>query len=146
MARLDITNTRTIKQAHAYANVTDNTPFVSGIIDTANALGVNFAVHVHAAADADTTITALLEDSDNSGMSPATAVADEYLVGTEAGMALQFDSETKVAKIGYLGHKRYVRLTLTSANNSGNLSLSSTVTLLRANPVGNSTQLATTTA
>lgn len=146
MARRDNCNQTTYKQLLAYAATSDNTAYTTSIIDTANALSVTLLLHMHVAADADMTGTLVVSDSDDSGMSGGAAVADEYLIGTEAGTALAFDSETKVAKIGYTGHKRYIQAVWTPANNTGNISMSGIVALERANPVGNSTQLAITTA
>lgn len=146
MARLDGTMNRKYRQMLAYTSQTDNTAIVGTIIDTADAAEVTLLVHIHAAADADTTITALLEDGDNSGLSDNAAVADAYLFGTEAGMALQFDSETKVAKIGYRGSKRYIRLTLTPANNTGSLTLSGIAVLGYTYKNANTTQLQTNAA
>lgn len=146
MARRDNCNQTTYKQLLAYAATTDNTAYTTSIIDTAGAISVTMLLHMHVAADADTTGTLVVSESDASNMSGSNAVADEYLIGTEAGTALQFDSETKVAKIGYTGHKRYVQAVYTPANNSGNMSMSGIVALERSNPVGDSTQLAITTA
>jgi hypothetical protein len=50
-------------------------------------------------------------------------VADAYLLGTELGAAPDFDDDNKVGKIGYIGPKRYVRVTITPANNTGNIFL-----------------------
>lgn len=72
--------------------------------------------------DADATFTPLLEESNDSGMSGATAVADADLIGTEAGATDSAgNTTTKSWKLGYKGIKRYTRLTLTPASNTGNL-------------------------
>ncbi len=104
------------------AAVTDNTAFVSQILDTNGFLSAEFIGLFGAIADADVTFTVLVEDGDDSGLSDAAAVADEHLLGVEA-MSLQFDSDNKTFKIGYIGPKRYVRVTITPANNTGNIFL-----------------------
>ena len=45
------------------------------------------------------------------------AAAD--LLGTTAGASFTFSDDNKIAKIGYIGSKRYVRLTVTPSNNTG---------------------------
>lgn len=102
------------------AAVTDNTPFVSEILDTANFGSATFVGILGAVADADVTFTVLVEEDDASNMGTASAVADEHLVGVEA-MSLRYDSDNKVFKIGYIGNKRYIRVTVTPANNTGNI-------------------------
>ena len=101
---------------------TDNTAFVSQIIDTAAFGSCVFLGQLGALADADTTLTVLVEDGNNAALSDAAAVDDAFLVGVEA-MGLQFDSDNKTFKIGYIGPKRYVRVTITPANNTGNIFL-----------------------
>lgn len=105
------------------AAVTDNTAFVSQIVDTQNFDSTTFVGLFGSVADADCTFTVLVEDGNNSALSDNAAVADEYLIGVEA-MGLQYDSDNKAFKIGYKGLKRYVRVTITPANNSGNIFLS----------------------
>jgi hypothetical protein len=100
---------------------TNNTAIVSQIVDTAGFGSCEFLILLGANTDADATFTVLVEDGDNSALSDNAAVDDVHLLGVEA-MALQFDTDNKVAKIGYKGPKRYVRVTITPANNdSGNI-------------------------
>lgn len=102
------------------AAVADNTPFVSSILDTADFGSAEFVGILGTNTDADATFTVLVEDGDNSALSDAAAVADEHLLGVEA-MGLDFADDNKVFKIGYIGPKRYVRVTVTPANNTGNI-------------------------
>lgn len=102
------------------AAVTDNTAFVSEIIDTANFGSCEF-IGIHGTnADANTTYTILVEDGNDSALGDNAAVDDVYLLGTEAGAAIDFADDNKVFKIGYVGPKRYVRVTVTPADNTGN--------------------------
>lgn len=102
------------------AAVTDNTPFVSAILDCANFDTNELVLQAGSLADADATFTTLLEESDASDMSGATAVADADLIGTEADASFTFADDNVTRKLGYKGKKRYIRATVTPANNSGN--------------------------
>lgn len=102
------------------AAVTDNTAFVSQIVDTKGYDSVEFLILTGSLADADATFTVLVEDGDAANLSDAAAVADKFLLGTEALASFTFAEDDKVRKIGYVGDKRYVRVTVTPANNTGN--------------------------
>ena len=101
------------------AAVTNDTAYVSEVLDTANFGSAEFVGILGSVADSDATLTVLVEHSDASGSGFA-AVDDAHLLGVEA-MGLNFDSDNKVFKIGYVGPKRYVRVTVTPANNTGNI-------------------------
>ncbi len=104
------------------AATTDNTAYVSQIVDTAGFDSVEFVVLIGANTDTDATFAVLVEDGDNSGLSDNVPVADDYLLGTKALAGFGADDDNEVRKIGYLGTKRYVRVTITpSGNNSGNI-------------------------
>lgn len=105
------------------AAVTDNTPYVSSILDTAEFFANEFLGLLGAIADADVSFTVLVEHGDQANLSDAAAVPDSQLLGTEAGAAFLFSDDNKAFKIGYRGSKRYIRVTITPANNSGNLFL-----------------------
>lgn len=126
----DLANHLHVKRAISpAAAVTDNTPFVSQIIDRAGFEQLMFAISAGAIADADATITALVEHGDQANLSDAAAVPDAKLTGTEAQAGLTFANDDAVRKIGYVGTKRYVRLSLTPVNNTGNIFLSAVAIL-----------------
>jgi len=106
--------------------VTDNTAIVSSIIDTQGYDSVTLAFVTGTNADADATVTVLLEEGDNSALSDNAAVADADMVsmtpGTapETAAAFTFADDAETRAIGYLGSKRYIRLTLTPSANTGN--------------------------
>lgn len=102
------------------AAVTDNTAFVSAIIDRRDYDSLTFAIITGTNADADATYTVLVEDGDDAALSDAAAVDDLQLIGTEALAGFTFADDGECRKIGYVGDKRYVRLTVTPANNTGN--------------------------
>ena len=117
----DLFNNINLKRAISpAAAVTDNTAFVSQIIDMQGNAACVFAILTGSLADADATFTALLEESAESDLSGSNAVADEDLLGTEALAGFAFGDDDKCFKLGYKGIKRYVRLTVTPANNTGN--------------------------
>lgn len=105
------------------AATTDNTAYVSQIFDMQGMLGVAFLILIGALADADATFTVLVEEGNASNLSDAAAVADADLNGTEALAGFTFAADDTVRKIGYHGAKRYVRVTITPANNTGNVFL-----------------------
>ncbi len=64
-------------------------------------------------------VTPLIEESDDSGMSGATEVPDAQLVGVgETGQeaAAKLSTALKVSSLGVLPTKRYIQLSLVSAN------------------------------
>ncbi len=101
---------------------TNNTPYVSEILDTANFAANELGIMIGANTDADATFTVLIEDGDVSTLTDNAAVADAYLLGTEAGASFTFADDNETRKIGYIGAKRYIRATITPADNAaGNI-------------------------
>lgn len=98
---------------------TDNTALVSAIIDLQGYGGLMFAIATGTLADADATFTVLLEEGDAANLSDAAAVADADLIGLEATASFTYANDGVTRKLGYIGSKRYVRLTITPANNTG---------------------------
>lgn len=107
-----------LKRVISPVSVADNTAQVGQIIDRQGFNTLEYAIATGSIADGDATFTVLLEESDDSGMSGATAVADADLLGTEALAGFQFDDDNECRKLGYKGNKRYTRLTITPANNA----------------------------
>src|SRR5215218_2208248 len=94
---------------------TDNTAILSTILDTLGYGSATLALVTGTNTDADATFTTLLEESNDSGMSGAAAVADKDMIGTEALASFQFDDDVECRKLGYIGAKRYIRATVTPA-------------------------------
>lgn len=105
---------------------TDNTAVVSAIIDTLGYEACELVIITGTNTDTNATFAVLVEDGDDSDLvDDGAAVADAYLVGTEALAAFTFADDVECRKIGYKGSKRYVRVTVTpSGNDSGNIFLS----------------------
>lgn len=116
-------NVHPVRAISPAAAKTDNTPFVSEVIDTKGYESLTFLLAAGDIADADATLSVLVEASDAANMAGAEAVPDKELIGTEAQAGLSFADDSKTRKIGYVGGKRYVRLTVTPANNTGNIFL-----------------------
>ena len=106
------------------ATPADNTAQVGQIIDRLGYDGLTYVIAVGAVPDTDATFTVLLEESDAANMAGAAAVADADMIsqtsGTapEAAASFQYDSDDQVRKLGYIGNKRYTRITITPASNA----------------------------
>jgi hypothetical protein len=110
--------------------VADNTPIVGPTIDLLGNNTCTIYIAAGTLADIDATFTVLVEDSaDNSTFA---AVDDTYLIGTEAAASFLFSDDNTAHKIGYVGPKRYARLTITPANNTGNADLGAVAVLAGA--------------
>jgi hypothetical protein len=113
-----------LKKAIAPQSVSDNTALVSSILDCVDAGEVMFGILTGSIADADATFAVLFEHGDEADLSDHAAVADADLVSQTPGTApetaagFQFDDDSEVRKIGYIGTKRYLRVTITPANNA----------------------------
>jgi len=94
------------------------TALVGQIIDRQGYESLEYIIATGSIADADATFTILLEEGDDSGLSDAAAVANENLLGTEVLAAFQFDDDNETRKLGYVGTKRYTRLTITPVANA----------------------------
>lgn len=113
---------------------TDNTPIVSSVINLAGFGAACFAINIGANTDANATFAVLVEHGDQADLSDAAAVPDNQLTGSEADAgftAAADDNSTR--KIGYVGPKQYVRLTITpTGNDAGNIFVSAVAVLSRA--------------
>ena len=104
-------------QALAPAAITDNTAQVCTVVDNKNYDAVEYIINIGVLADADATFTVLLEDSADDVT--YTAVADDFLLGTEALASFTFADDSQIKSLGYNGSARYTRMTITPANNTG---------------------------
>ena len=111
---------------------TDDTALVSQIIDTLGYDSLTFVIATGTLADADATFAVLIEDGDAANLSDAAAVDDVNLVGTEALAGFTFADDDETRKIGYVGNKRYVRLTITPTGNTGDAPVAAVAILAHA--------------
>ena len=117
----DITNQLHLQPAFApKAAVTDGTAQVSTTCDKLGYGAVMLAMITGTLTDADAVWSVLIEDSPDD--STYTAVADEYLNGTEVLAGFAFGDDGECRKIGYTGNQRYIRATIDDTTaNTGNL-------------------------
>ena len=119
---------------------TDNTAVVSAIIDTLGYESAEFVIVTGTNTDVNATFAVLVEDGNASNLSDNAAVADTFLLGTEAEAGFTFADDVECRKIGYVGPKRYVRVTVTpSGNDSGNIFLAGVAVLGNARSKPSST-------
>ena len=96
---------------------------------------MTYIIATGAIPDVDATFAVLLEESDAANMAGANAVADADMISQtpgaapEAAAGFQFDDDNEVRKIGYVGNKRYTRLTITPAANASATLLSAVAVL-----------------
>jgi hypothetical protein len=106
------------------AATTDNTVYVSQILDMQGLSSAEFVILAGALADADASFTVLAEEGEQANLSDNTAVDDRDLLGTEAQAGFDFSADNKVFKLGFRpSGKRYKRVTIAPANNTGNVFL-----------------------
>lgn len=113
-----------VSRAISPQNETGTSALVSQIIDMQGFESLEFLIATGSLADSNATFTVLVEDGEVSTLTDNGAVSDTDLLGTESGASFQFDDDNEVRKIGYKGNKRYVRLTITPAGNSGDAYIS----------------------
>lgn len=97
----------------------DNTAQVSTIADTLGFESIEYIILTGILADVDATFAVTMDESDASNMSGSNAVAAADLLGTYALASFTFAADGAAFKIGYVGNRRYVRVTITPANNTG---------------------------
>jgi len=109
---------------------TDNTAVVSAIIDTAGYNACELVIVTGTNTDTNATFAVTVDEGDASDLTGSNAVAASQLVGTTALASFTFADDVECRKIGYIGTKRYVRLTVTpTGNDSGNIFLSGVAVL-----------------
>lgn len=95
----------------AYADI-GTTPIVGTVIDRLGYESLTYCIVTGTLSDANATYAVLLEESDEPGTGFA-PVADADLIGTEAAAGFTFGNDNVTRKLGYVGNKRYTRLTIT---------------------------------
>ena len=111
-------------------NTNSDTDIVSAIVDLAGYESALFLIINGALTDAGAIVSVKLEEGNDSGLSDAAAVAaNEIQLDNASGRmdatpestfhaAYDQSDDNKTFKIGYLGNKRYVRLTLSPVGNA----------------------------
>lgn len=102
-----------------------DTAIVGEIIDRKGYDSLTIIIALGTLTDANVTAAVTLEHGDDSGLSDTAVPAAVDLVGTPTLAGFQYDDDKECRKIGYIGTKRYVRVTVTpTGNNSGALPVS----------------------
>jgi hypothetical protein len=111
---------------------TDNTAIVSAIIDTRGYDSLTFGILIGTNTDTNATFAVTMDHGDQSNLGDAAAVPAVDLVGTLALAGYDFSDDAESRKIGYVGVRRYVRLTITpSGNDAGNIFVAASAILGR---------------
>jgi hypothetical protein len=119
MAKTDLMNNIDLKRGISpAATAADNTAIVSQIVDTRGYESATFVILTGSLPDADATFAVTIDHGDVSNLSDAASVPTDMLLGTTALAGFTFAADDSVRKIGYVGPKRYVRVTITPAANS----------------------------
>lgn len=124
MASRDLKNNIKIVNALNIASITTNTTTDGVEVDTQGYESVTYECMTGARTDG--TITPLLQESDVSG-SYSGSVADEDLVGLEADAALS--TANSRSRFGYIGTKRYQKLSFVSTGVTTGLTAGASVIL-----------------
>ena len=115
MGQRDLHHSIRAEVALKAAAITSNTTTVGEEIDMDEFESLELIIQAGVITDG--TYTPLVEEAldDGTGSPGAfTAVVDADLLGTEAGAVLVAADDDKTTKIGYLGQKRFVRLSIVS--------------------------------
>lgn len=102
------------------AATADNTPWVGGWIDRSGYESLTYVFATGIEADADATFAVTMQHADLDDHSDAVAVASTDLVGTLALAGFTFADDGEARKVGYVGGKKWNRITVTPTNNAGN--------------------------
>lgn len=115
----DLKSVVTVSSGFDPQALSSTTNIVGNIIDTLGYESLTFVFQTDAIAASNLAAQLLIEDGDASNLSDAAAVADTYLLGTEAATAVTQASASVSNAIAYVGPKRYVRPTLDVTTNDG---------------------------
>jgi len=115
----DLYNNTLAVRSISPATVSNDDNIVGQIIDGRGYSSVLYIINVATVADTDATFTPTLEHCAVDNCSDAAAVADANLRGTEALATFGIADNNAVYMLEYAGSKRYTRLTVTPASNTG---------------------------
>jgi len=116
MAQFDI-HTRTLGTGALNIQTISSDTTTNGIIiDMLDYQSVEFFIHTGTITTG--VFTPLLQEGDDSGLSDAANVSTDYLLGTyaDATFTTAASDDNAVKRIGYVGKKRYVRLSIVTTS------------------------------
>lgn len=114
----DLHNNINVKRVISPVSEAGTTALVGQIIDRQGYESLEYVIATGSIADVDATFTVLLEEGDSATLTDAAAVDDSHLLGTELLAGFIFSDDDKTRKLGYIGNKRYTRLTITPVANA----------------------------
>lgn len=119
MASRDIVHNVGVVQAIAPAAAdSGNTAIVGAIVDTAGFESVALVLNIGALGTDAATFATTLEHGDDPALADTSAPATTDLVGSLSDVAFTGTDDNKTKKIGYIGSKRYLRMTVTPSGNA----------------------------
>lgn len=110
--------------------VSDNTAQVGQIIDNQGADSLTYIINTATLADVDATFAVTLQEGDAANLSDAATVADIDMLSAVRGTApltagsFTFAADDAIMRLGYIGNKRYTRITITPSANTGSAPMS----------------------
>lgn len=121
MASEDLHSIINNKVALNYGAISTNTTTVGSIIDTKNFESLEFIIYSGTITDG--TFTPKLEAGDEADGSDFAEVDEAFILGTIANATFTGANDNATKRIGFVGHDRYVRLSLvsTSVTSGGSL-------------------------
>jgi len=105
---------------------TGNNAHSTGVIDTSRYSGIEFYFITGTLADSNAVFTVSVAGGDvvdSTGTtitdSAAITTASEF-IGSITDASFQYDDDNEIHKLGYVGSKKYIKVTVTPSGNSGN--------------------------
>jgi hypothetical protein len=96
--------------------ISTDTTTAGEIIDTQGYYGLEYILQSGTLTTG--TYTPVVEHGDDAALADAAVVPATYLLGTLADATFAATDDDTAKRIGYVGHKRYVRLSITSASSA----------------------------
>jgi len=108
-----------IKNSIPPVTVSNNDNTTGAIIDRNGYESLTYVIHTATLADSDVTLTPTIQECAIDNCDDVSTVVAGQLIGTVAGATFAAADDNTVKTIGYKGYKRYSRIVITPANNSG---------------------------
>ena len=128
--REDLHNTLKAVYGFAPAVGTNNNAWTTPIIDTSLYTGIEFYFITGTLSDSNATFAVtfaggdVLDVTGTTITDSAAITAAGNFIGTLTAASFQYDDDSEIHKIGYVGTKKYIKVTVTpSGNDSGNIPL-----------------------
>ncbi|PYT48487.1 MAG: hypothetical protein DMG44_14440 [Acidobacteria bacterium] len=117
MAR-DLHNEIAVRRAIDPQSISTNVATVSSIIDRLGFESLEVIIASGTIASGTAVFTTTIDHGESPTLADAAAVPADQLLGTPAGASFTFASPSSQFRIGYIGGKRFVRLTITTTSNA----------------------------